>query len=437
MNAPFRPEQACPSTAERRVGEAALVRLARAAARRPRVVVLGEFSAGKSSLVNLLVGRSVAPTQVTATHLPPCRFVHDPALEEGLRIEATDTGGRTRALAPETLTGDAPREWVALTVRLAEPLVGDVEILDPPGLADPLLGEDAAGALAGRAEIAVWCTPAIQAWRQSEKAAWLALPARLRARAVLAVTQTDRLAPLDVERVLRRLRRETEGLFATIVPMATPMAMAARARAQEAERAAWQASGAAALFATIEAAARDVRDTRARLLSRYRADVPATAAPTPAHEDTGAPAARQEPLPTRERGSADAMVARRDEEGIPMKDQVTDISALQDAKGFVGACIVDSDSGLMLGSIGGGSLDLETAGAGNTEVVRAKLETMRNLGLDDAIEDILITLGTQYHLIRPLEHNPQVFIYLALDKKQANLGMARMALKKVESQIRL
>lgn len=120
-----------------------------------------------------------------------------------------------------------------------------------------------------------------------------------------------------------------------------------------------------------------------------------------------------------------------------MKDQVTDISALSDIKGFVGACLVDSESGLMLGSLGGGALDLEVAGAGNTEVVRAKLEVMRQLDLNEAIEDILITLGSQYHLIRPLERNPQVFLYLALDKKQANLGMARMGLKKVEQQIRL
>jgi predicted regulator of Ras-like GTPase activity (Roadblock/LC7/MglB family) len=114
-----------------------------------------------------------------------------------------------------------------------------------------------------------------------------------------------------------------------------------------------------------------------------------------------------------------------------------DISGLSDMPGFIGGCVVDSETGLMLATIGGGALDMETAGAANTEVVKAKLAAMNALGLDDAIEDILITLGTQYHLIRPLHDNPSVFMYVALHKKQANLGMARIQVKQVESALSL
>ena len=110
----------------------------------------------------------------------------------------------------------------------------------------------------------------------------------------------------------------------------------------------------------------------------------------------------------------------------------TNISGLKEIAGFVGACLVDSDSGLMLGAEGGAGFDLETAGAANTEVVRAKLRAMEALGLNESIEDILITLGSQYHLIRPLAQSPTVFIYVALDRKSANLGLARMQVKKVE-----
>ncbi len=111
----------------------------------------------------------------------------------------------------------------------------------------------------------------------------------------------------------------------------------------------------------------------------------------------------------------------------------TDISNLKDLPGFIGACLVDSDSGLMLAcETGTGKLDLEAAGAANTEVVRAKNAAMKALGLKDRIEDILITLGTQYHLIRPLNTNSAIFLYVALDKKQANLGMARLNVKRVE-----
>lgn len=102
--------------------------------------------------------------------------------------------------------------------------------------------------------------------------------------------------------------------------------------------------------------------------------------------------------------------------------------------GAMCASIVDSSSGMMLGSSGTG-VDLEVAAAGNTEVVRAKLKTMRALGLNDVIEDILITLGKQYHLIRPLARKEGVFIYFVLDKAKSNLALARRKLSDVERDI--
>ena len=114
----------------------------------------------------------------------------------------------------------------------------------------------------------------------------------------------------------------------------------------------------------------------------------------------------------------------------------TDISELANIGGFIGACLVDSETGLMMGSEGGNAkFDLETAAAGNTEVVKAKLAAAEMLGLDDHIEDILVTLGKQIHLIRPLEANPSVFLYVALDKKAANLGMARVQVKTCEKKL--
>lgn len=116
----------------------------------------------------------------------------------------------------------------------------------------------------------------------------------------------------------------------------------------------------------------------------------------------------------------------------------TDISELSTVSGFIGACLVDADSGLMLASEqSNANFDLEAAGAANTEVVRAKNSAIDALGLNDKIEDILITLGGHYHLIRPLENNRNVFIYLAVDRKTANLGMARLKVKSVEGTLKL
>lgn len=105
---------------------------------------------------------------------------------------------------------------------------------------------------------------------------------------------------------------------------------------------------------------------------------------------------------------------------------------LLEIDGVIGCCIVDSASGMVLSAAGGGSLNLEVAAAGNTEVVRSKRKTMRALQINDTIEDILITLGRQYHIIRPLTTNDALFIYLVLDKSRSNLAMARYQLTQIE-----
>ena len=107
--------------------------------------------------------------------------------------------------------------------------------------------------------------------------------------------------------------------------------------------------------------------------------------------------------------------------------------------GALGACLVDWESGMSLGAAGGGKyLDLDVAAAGNTEVIRAKMRTMESLRLDDSIEDILITLAKQYHLIRLLKSarsDQGLFLYLVLDRGKANLALARHALKRIEGDI--
>lgn len=108
------------------------------------------------------------------------------------------------------------------------------------------------------------------------------------------------------------------------------------------------------------------------------------------------------------------------------------LQALSELDGFIGACLVDSNSGMMMGSEGGGSMNLEAAAAGNTEVVRAKRKTISTLGLKDTIEDILITLGKQYHLIRPLANRDGLFVYVVLDKGRSNLALARLRLADAE-----
>ena len=139
-----------------------------------------------------------------------------------------------------------------------------------------------------------------------------------------------------------------------------------------------------------------------------------------------------EPTRTGERSSTTQTNIDRTETRMNIKDSLTKLNTLD---GFIGACLVDSESGMLLGQEGGGAVNLEIAAAGNTEVVRAKRKTMQNLNLKDSIEDILISLSRQYHIIRPLRTRPTLFYYVALDRQRANLAMARIAIADVEKEL--
>jgi hypothetical protein len=109
--------------------------------------------------------------------------------------------------------------------------------------------------------------------------------------------------------------------------------------------------------------------------------------------------------------------------------------------GAVGVALVDYESGMSLGTSGGGDwLNLELAAAGNTEVVRSKLRVMSTLALNDSIEDILITLHRQYHLIRllnSLKNRSSLFLYLVLERESSNLALARHHLKRIEADLQV
>jgi len=121
-------------------------------------------------------------------------------------------------------------------------------------------------------------------------------------------------------------------------------------------------------------------------------------------------------------------------------DLDTSLKEAMTIDGAIGVALVDYTSGMTLGVIGGGpELDLSVAAAGNTDVVKAKMRTLELLKLPDSIEDILISLESQYHLIRPLASRggAGLFLYLALNRNRANLALARHQLRRIEAELAL
>ncbi len=98
--------------------------------------------------------------------------------------------------------------------------------------------------------------------------------------------------------------------------------------------------------------------------------------------------------------------------------------------GFIAVAVTEIESGLSFGNLTiDPSFDPELAAAYNLEVVKAKLSAVKALNLNQDIEDILITLSNQIHII-DISPNKKFMIYLAADASKANLGMTRAVLRK-------
>lgn len=122
---------------------------------------------------------------------------------------------------------------------------------------------------------------------------------------------------------------------------------------------------------------------------------------------------------------------------IPQELDVEDIKqTLEDIQsklaGTLGVALVDYESGMCIAT-SDATIDMEVAAAGKMEVMKAQIQVMGELGVNEGIEDIIITLGSQYHIIRPVDST--LFLYLAIDRKQGNLALARRRLRAASTNI--
>lgn len=254
-------------TAPRTVSHARYERLKRWSQRKPAIALMGEFSAGKSTLLNFLIEEDILPTQATATELPPVWFSH------GERHAFwVDEAGISHPLdLAELQTVPATARFIRIFAECE--ILEHCDVIDTPGISDPNLAVESWRFAAGQANMVLWCTSANQAWRETERAAWVSLPERLREHSLLIVTRADKLlTDTDRDKVARRMARETAGLFGGTVFMATPDAVRAKAElAGGGESALWQASGAEALLDALAERFEAIYSRKTAMFDRYAA----------------------------------------------------------------------------------------------------------------------------------------------------------------------
>ncbi|MGJ5175354.1 dynamin family protein [Bradyrhizobium oligotrophicum] len=217
-----------------------------------RFGLFGEFSSGKSSLANVLLGSEMLPTAVLASTRRPtiARFAQQ------LEIRAIREDGSRVELSHDTLDSLDRENISCIDIGLPSELLRSFELLDTAGFADPHHDTSQTLLVADEVDACVWCTLATQAWRESERKTWHSLPDHLRANSILVVTHIDNIVNgKDFRRLEARLQRETEGLFHTIVLLSAPDAMRARGPGDViVDPVLWASSGGGPLLAAIRRA---------------------------------------------------------------------------------------------------------------------------------------------------------------------------------------
>lgn len=191
----------------------------------PRIVLLGEFNSGKSTLANALLGAEVLPTSVHVNTRVPLLIHYSDSVS--LTYEDHERVRHPLSMsAIEELTQGAAR---MLRVGLPLARLKSFELIDTPGLATGCSQvDDLKLEACRRSHIAVWCTVATQAWKASEQSIWRAMPCRLRQRGILAVTHRDAVrSDHDAKRLMSRLDAEAGAQFNQIVMVAASDALAA------------------------------------------------------------------------------------------------------------------------------------------------------------------------------------------------------------------
>lgn len=289
----------------------ALVRIGSCVTRPARLAVFGEEKTGKSSFINFLLKRQAVPSgglPGQGTYLL-VQFAREPAMyavaPDGSKTRLTSKAvSRITACEPETskpltnviydatnpsrpslhagtvaanLLGGGPAAHSdggrLIELGLPQPILREVELMEARDYPWDRVAPPVTRAFRF-VDIAIWCTLSTQAWKETERAAWRAIPAGHRRLAALVITYKDAVRNAkDEEKILARLWNEARGVFNSVVLVSLRDALTAELVPDAAEAARLrEVANAAQVEEAVSALTRDWRRQRAekaaRILSR-------------------------------------------------------------------------------------------------------------------------------------------------------------------------
>lgn len=192
-------------------------------ARKPRIALMGEFSAGKSTLANILMGEALSKVQITATQMPPIWYAHGTGGPIRIAMDGTET-----PISGDVASAVSIADTRAVRIFAEADFLEACDLIDMPGSSDPNISVDIWEGMLPLADGVIWCSPATQAWRQSEAAMWEDVRPELQANSLLLLTRIDKiLGQTDRQRLLRRVRGEAGAMFRAVLPVSLTEAQAA------------------------------------------------------------------------------------------------------------------------------------------------------------------------------------------------------------------
>jgi GTP-binding protein EngB required for normal cell division len=232
---------------------------------KPRIAIMGEFSAGKSTLCNLLLKAGPLPEKVTATRLSPVWMTKGPGQHMRILLDGTE-----EPVSIDQFDQIPVEDTRYIRLFMEADLLDHCDLIDFPGISDPNMDAEVWERVLVEADAVIWLTHATQAWRQTEAAVWDTVPEEVQENSILLITRFDKLiTEKDRSRVLARMQREAGLYFDKVFPISLLNALEA---GDDFEK--WQASGADAFLEHM--AQMVVR------LGTERSDVASDAEPAPA-----------------------------------------------------------------------------------------------------------------------------------------------------------